>query len=466
MFHWPGVGTMNPLDWSLLTGPLPVALLVSAVLALAWLTAGRNAPGHGYLRRSLLGSGAAPEAHADGALTARWLMIWVPLIMVAAGAVTALATWLIDNVWRPFPDLLPSTAVFWTWLALAGIMLAFARQPLLRTWPRRAAAIGAAVLVLAAGANQVNVSFEAYPSLRVVLAPWMDPKGVFIRSRKVAEVVPRHWHPPPEMPKTGVVYKVNIPGLVSGFGARPGYVYEPPAYLTTPRAQLPVLVLLAGQPGNPRQWVDSGRIQATMDAFAQRHDGLAPVVIMPDDLGSTFANPLCMNSRLGEVQTYLTVDLPNWVMSNLQVRPPDHGGWAIGGFSDGGTCAIQLATQAPHLYPIFVDISGQLHPTLGSLRRTIWKSFGGNTAAYDRVDPVVVMAHTRFPDDTGVFVAGKNDKTYTPQQRAMYLAARRAGMQVTFMLLPGGHSWLVWRDGLEQNVAWLAVKLGITEGAR
>ena len=462
---------MNPLDWPLISGPLPVILLLSAVLALAWLVAGRNAPGRGRLLRLLLERGAAGEEGGDGLVSARWLVISVPAIVVAAGAVTAVLTWLIDTVWKPFPDMLPLTVVFWSWAALAGVVLALARQPLLRTWPRRAAAIGAAVLVLAAGANQVNVYFEAYPSLRVVLGPWLDHKPVLIRTANVTEVVPHlgHalediWHPPPEMPKTGAVYQVDIPGTTSGFKARPGYVYLPPAYRTTPRPQLPVLVLLAGQPGDPRQWIDSGGIQAMMDAFALSHKGLAPVVIMPDDLGSTFANPLCMNTRLGAAETYLTVDLPNWVATHLQVSPPGHA-WAVAGFSDGGTCAIQLATQAPQLYPNFVDISGQLHPTLGSLRRTLRKAFGGNVAAYDRFDPVTVMAHTRFPHDAGVFVGGAADKVYTPQQHAMYLAAQRAGMQVTFMEISGGHSWQAWRDGLVQNVGWLAAELGITEDA-
>ena len=45
---------MNPLDWSLIAGPLPVILLVSALLALAWLVAGRNAPKHGSVLRSIL----------------------------------------------------------------------------------------------------------------------------------------------------------------------------------------------------------------------------------------------------------------------------------------------------------------------------------------------------------------------------------------------------------------------------
>jgi len=294
---------------------------------------------------------------------------------------------------------------------------------------------------------------------------------VFTRTVNVTETVAKPgqalasiWHPPRGMPTTGAVYQVSIPGVRSGFAARPGYIYLPPAYLARPRPQLPVLVLLAGQPGDPRAWVDSGRIQAMMDDFAKRHDGLAPVVIMPDDLGSEFANPLCLNSRLGDVQTYLTVDVPDWVTSHLQVRPPAQG-WAIGGFSEGGTCAIQLSTQAPRLYPFFVDISGQLEPTLGSRQLTISKAFGGDAAAFARVDPIVVLARTRFPRNAGVFVGGANDRVYTPQQRTMYLAARHAGMNVTFMELPGGHDWRVWRGGLEHNVAWLASRLGITERA-
>jgi len=457
---------MNPLDWSLVAGPLPVILLVGALLALAWLAAGRNAPGRGSLRS------AALAGRAGGAVSGRWLAIWVPLIVMAAGGVTAVLTWLINNVWRPFPDVLPFTIVLWSWVALAGLALALARLPLLRTWPRRAAAIAAGVLVLAAAANQVNGYYQAYPSLRMALAPWLDPIPEFTGTRTVTEVVARPgqtleniWHPRSGMPQTGAVYQATIPGVRSRFAARPGYLYLPPAYLARPRPQLPVLVLLAGQPGDPRAWLDSGQIQAMMDRFAKRHNGLAPVVVMPDDLGSEFANPLCLNSRLGDVQTYLTVDVPNWIASHLQVRPPDRG-WAIGGFSQGGTCAIQLSTQAPQLYRFFVDISGQAGPTLGSRQLTISKAFGGDAAAFARVDPIVVLARTRFPRSAGIFVGGADDRVYTPQQQIMYRAARHAGMNVTFMELPAGHDWRVWRGGLEHNVAWLASRLGITGRAR
>jgi acetyl esterase/lipase len=50
------------------------------------------------------------------------------------------------------------------------------------------------------------------------------------------------WSPPAGMRSAGLVSRVDIPAPVSGFDARPGWVYLPPAYLSGVRAQLPVLV--------------------------------------------------------------------------------------------------------------------------------------------------------------------------------------------------------------------------------
>ena len=55
---------------------------------------------------------------------------------------------------------------------------------------------------------------------------------------------------------------------------------------------------------------------------------------------------------------------------------------------------------------------------------------------------------------------------FTPGQRTVYLAARRAGMDVTLLYIPGGHDWAVGRDGLAATVGWLAGRLGITGSAR
>jgi hypothetical protein len=115
---------MNPLDWPLVAGPLPVILLAGALLALAWLAAGRNAPGYGFVRRGAHGGGDG------GAVSVRWPAVCVPLLVMAADGVIALLTWLIGNVWRPFPDPLPT--------AVEQTDRDYAPGPLLRAEPRGA----------------------------------------------------------------------------------------------------------------------------------------------------------------------------------------------------------------------------------------------------------------------------------------------------------------------------------------
>jgi S-formylglutathione hydrolase FrmB len=127
---------------------------------------------------------------------------------------------------------------------------------------------------------------------------------------------------------------------------------------------LPVLVLIAGQPGGPQDWVFAGRLAAVMDAFAAAHQGLAPVVVVPDVTGSALGNTLCLDSRLGAAETYLADDVPEWTASMLDV---DTSRLAIGGFSFGGTCALQLSLRRPEVFHTFLDVSGQLAPTLGDL---------------------------------------------------------------------------------------------------
>ncbi len=141
-----------------------------------------------------------------------------------------------------------------------------------------------------------------------------------------------------------------IPGATSGFAARDAVVYLPPAYFANPRPLLPVLVMLAGQPGSPEDWLNGGKLAMTMDAFAREHHGLAPVVVVPDGTGSQLANPLCLDSQLGKVASYLAVDVPTWIKTHLQVDP-DPRSWAVGGLSYGGTCSLQLATNHPEVYP-------------------------------------------------------------------------------------------------------------------
>ncbi|MBS2535589.1 hypothetical protein KGQ20_22770 [Catenulispora sp. NF23] len=432
----------GPLDWSLLGGVVPLALLGGAAVSGVLLLADR---GRAWWRWKV------PSAAALG---------------VVAGILTGV---IVDDWWHPFPDRLPVGVLVWVGLAVSAVALVPLRFAGLG-WKGRVGACCGAVVVVLAASSQVNRHYQYYPTLRAALGPWIGSYTDFAKASgdrhgplivaPAGKMLADVWSPPAGLPVKGTVSQVRIPPTVSHFGARGAWVYLPPAYQASPRPQLPLLVLIAGQPGSPRDWIDSLGLKRIMDEYAAAHKGLAPVVVMPDVLGSQFANPLCLNSKLGDVQTYLTTDVPAWVRANLQVVPSERG-WTIGGYSFGGTCSLQLAVQDPALYPSFLDMSGQSEPTLGSRSESVKATFGGNAAAFSAVNPLDVLKTKKFPQVAGVILVGASDGTYGPQQRQVFAACQQAGMKVSYVEVPGGHSFDTWRVGLARELPWIAEQNGL-----
>ena len=249
-----------------------------------------------------------------------------------------------------------------------------------------------------------------------------------------------------------------------GFKPRQAFLYLPPAYLTAQRPALPVLVLMAGQPGSPRDWFEIGRLKETMDAYAAAHGGLAPVVVVVDPLGSPYRNPLCSDTpRGGRAATYLQQDVPTWITTHLQVDP-DRSHWAIAGLSNGGTCALQVVTRAPETYRVFLAMSPEEHPTLGGEQRTIDRGFGGDRAAYEANDPLSLMAAAppgRYDGIAGLISIGAQDEEYASAVPALVNGARDAGIEVDTRQYEGGHGWAVWSAALADEVDWLGEQLGL-----
>nr|WP_246324675.1 alpha/beta hydrolase-fold protein [Petropleomorpha daqingensis] len=377
----------------------------------------------------------------------------VAAAVVAAGVVVlGVRTWL--DVTEPWPDALPPVVYAWVGtgvLALLLLGLGWRRQ---RWWIRSLAVAGALLVVLGA-ADGIDTVFGAYPTVATALQ--VAPRDQ-VPASAVLGPTPT---PPAALPAHGDVTQVVIPATRSGFPARPAWLYVPPAYLVAHHPLLPVLVLINGQPGGPRDWLDGGRLAQRMDAFAAAHHGLAPVVVMPDGTGGQLANPLCTDSALGRADTYLSQDVVSWVSTHLQVTP-DHAGWAVGGLSYGGTCALQLAVAHPDLFPTFFDASGQEAPTLGSHARTVEVAFGGNAQAFAAINPLQELARRSYAGSAGFLAVGAQDSRYLPQQRAVAAAARNAGMAITTEEVPGTHEWRVWGQALQDALPWLAARQGLT----
>jgi len=339
-----------------------------------------------------------------------------------------------------------------------------------RRWAMRTMAVVAALSFVVAGGLAINRDGGLFPHVSDVLGvssvPALHLSAVANREPATAfnPELYRSWLPPLGMPANGTYGSADIPGVVSHFDARPAIVYLPPAALVAHPPALPVLIVMSGQgPGAaPYNVVDAGHFVTTMNRIANAHQGLAPIVVIPDQLKSPTNNPMCVDGPLGNSATYLTVDAPHWIRTHFRVETGP-GAWAVAGFSEGGTCSVQLAAQYPHIFGSFIDVSGQRAPELGSIASTIRRGFRGNVAAYLAALPERVMKkHGHYVHTEAFLAAGANDTRYGPALPIVAAAARKSGIHVVTYIVPNAsHDWSAAARGLSHGARWLMPLIGL-----
>ncbi len=436
-------------DVKIIAGPLPLVLDGLAIVAFV-----------------LLAARLFPERGAR----IRWSAT-VAVALTTGAVIGVLTCWLVGDVFNAFDVFLGPATRFWVSTAFASIALALAN--LWRTRARRRiGAVAAIVLFTLMGALGVNADFGQYATLGSITdAAAFTPmphaileaqrSGVNTGATGVSDLW-RTWIPPAGLPAHGVVGAVTIPATVSHFGARTALVYLPPAALVPNPPMLPVLVMLSGQPGSPQNIFVSGHLDAILDQLAATHNGLAPIVVVPDQLTAPGINPMCVDSPIGNSATYLTVDVPRWIRANLAVAS-SAAAWAIGGYSQGGTCAIQLGGQHPELFGSFLDISGQIQPKIGTDDVTIALGFGGSKSAWEAAKPLSILARNApYVDEVGVVIVGALDVKYSPGAQTIADGSNAAGIHTTLLSSPGtDHDWNTVKFGFEKGLPTIYRHMGI-----
>lgn len=432
----------------IISGPLPFAMLCFAILLVAILL---------FRRRSTAGRG--------------WPVVVFAFVTAGAGFGLA-ACWLVVDVINAFDTSLSPAARVWVAASFAAIALGLAN--LRRSRARRKLGALASILVFVlVGAGAVNAEFGQYTTIGSLtgVSSFGALPAQSLQAQRAALAIqapPAHdlwntWTPPANLPSRGIVGTVTIPATVSHFAARKAFVYLPPAALVPDPPRLPVLVMMSGQPGSPENVIAAGHIDHLFDAIARQNRGLAPIVVVPDQLSAPGVNPMCVDSPLGNSATYLTTDVPTWIRANLNVASAASS-WAIGGFSQGGTCAIQLGAAHPQIFGSILDVSGELAPHTGTPAQTIASGFGGDTAAYDAAKPLALLAdHAPYADMVGVFAAGSLDSRYEPMITTVAAAAGAAGIRTTVLTSPGtSHDWSTVRYAIENGMPVILKQMGLT----
>ncbi|AJT42368.1 alpha/beta hydrolase [Psychromicrobium lacuslunae] len=399
------------------------------------------------------------------------LKIAVPLALVGGGLLALGLKFLTENMLNLWGEPLRWRTYIFAALAIAALALVVPRMLKSRRWYTKLLAPLATLLVLLAVSLQINQVFGYFPTAGSL---WGD-NGVAIQSISSSDTAEKStitkstplvkassWRPPADMPKEGKVLKVKIPATVSQVHSGDSYIYLPPAYRTKTPANVPVLVLIHGNPGGAIDW-QRGGIVAVMNSYAAAHKGLAPLVVMPDvTSGSSVSWPLCMDSPRAKGATFLSVDVPNYVRQTFGLGLAGGKQFAIGGFSYGGTCAMQLGVTAAKEYPIFLDFSGERGPYLkGGDPAIINDYFNGDAAAFAAVNPLDVLKTKKLESSKAIVLVGQDDP-YRPQGEEVYRALKGAKAQVTLQTVAGGHSWDVWRPAMANNLPWLMHQFGVT----
>lgn len=264
------------------------------------------------------------------------------------------------------------------------------------------------------------------------------------------------------VPDEGKTMRVNIPNTRSGFKARQAMVWLPPAAFAKRPPKLPVMVMLAGQPGSPGRYFGASNTVSVLTAYAHEHHGLAPIVVSPDQNGADDHNSLCSNTiKYGNAETYLTQDVPDWIRHNLPVSDnPDD--WVIGGFSQGGTCATSLAPNYPELFGNVLAVDGELQPTDGTVAQMVRDDFAGDKYAYDRMVPTIALRENAPSNQTMVIAAGNQEAYSMNNVKVIGAAAFEAGWHVVELeSLNAGHTWKAVNQVFAAAMPWYCERMGL-----
>lgn len=153
------------------------------------------------------------------------------------------------------------------------------------------------------------------------------------------------------------------------------------------------------------------------------------------------------------METFLAVDLPNWLQDNFRARTNPRS-WTTFGFSEGGYCAAMLAMRHPDRYAAAVDFAGYSAPEFDGN----YKPFAPGSVDFDAYN-LVNMAKNAPPAVSLRIQTSKQDALSWKPTKAL-LDAAKAPMSVTAAIIPGvGHRLPVWVADMPNGLRWLGTSI-------
>lgn len=253
--------------------------------------------------------------------------------------------------------------------------------------------------------------------------------------------------PPPREPafvrQPGTLQRLMIPSPALGGRKQEVYVYLPGGYATLPRRRYPVLYLLHGFPGRPLAFLETVQMGIVDDTLAARGRAQPVILVMPFGSTGTFDDKEWVDgvqpgSGWG---TFVARDVVKAIDGRYRTIPTG-ASRAIGGLSEGGYGAIDIALRHPGKFSVVESWSGYVKPY------PIRAVFGPDLERLAANDPTLLVPHEarrlRRLHTFFWFYSGSTDRL-RKQNEAFAQELAALGIRHRYLLLYGGHTWALWR---------------------
>ena len=238
------------------------------------------------------------------------------------------------------------------------------------------------------------------------------------------------------------------------------YIYLPVGYFDQTQRRYPVVYLLSGLGGNPREWVLYG-VCAEMDSLIHDERVQPMIIVMPSGndnpaggLGSYWFNhappPLGDDKRWGD---YIWQDVVNYIDTNYRTIPRRESR-AIGGLSAGGQGALTHALTHPEIFSAVGAHSPSFRRADGSV-----PAFG-DPAYYNQYDPIWLAQNTQTWKELAIWIDdGNADDQWGTAIREYHDLLVSLNIPHEWHIFPGVHDPTYWSPLIPTYLQWYSTKL-------
>jgi enterochelin esterase-like enzyme len=256
-------------------------------------------------------------------------------------------------------------------------------------------------------------------------------------------------HDPAYVTQKGTVQHIKVTSPALGGRSQDVYVYLPPGYALHPAKRYPVLYLLHGFPGRPLAFLLTVRMGVVEDELVAKHLAQPLIIVMPFGSTGTFTDKEWADGvSPGEGwATFVSRDVVNAIDSGYRTIP-SAAGRAIGGLSEGGYGAINIALQNPGEFRVIESWSGYMS---AAHNHSIFGRDLEGLVENSPLDTLPQVVHELRQAHTYVwFYSGTTDPLHR-ENRAFAAELKSERVPHAYHEFRGGHNWALWR-----GTAWRA----------